>query len=583
MSLGASRGSNMSDRAYAKVQAQQKPLIRFSPKSSPLQRTCACGGSPSIDGLCTECRDQRLTLQSSRRDFEAPSVSAAAQDNSPAQENITSSSAVVDRASHFGHDFSRIPVYSSQLPVLQTKLKVNQPGDIYEQEADQVAEQVMRMTNGEFSVPDEVNEAKDSLMCKQASEPGAHTATEPPQVPPIVQAVLNSGGGQPLDATTRVFMEPRFGYDFSKVRVHSDERAAESAQAVSALAYTVGRDVVFGLGQYAPKTMEGKRLIAHELAHVVQQASAVGTFDRELRFSAPVVRRQSDPAEEKRVAELKANYEATLKRRDWKKAALYLNKFNETDILSRLSKLSQAELVAMRYGALKGMPGSSKRLTDYIDKQNPQAAKKNFKADFPQLASVGPYDFVHDVIMDASASERAAILADQASLKKLSTTVPIYDFAKYMELLGRQAPTATELIANSVVKSALDTAWKASNVPAGLGKRHEEGGYILMDLATGQLSILKASPGKTGELVAMMLPNITPPRGKIVVAHFHTHPNPEEGMAQECSSDEPEKFEADGVPGLIRSAKGTFHCGPKRRLHLSGWGGLPGPSGGEAP
>ncbi len=80
--------------------------------------------------------------------------------------------------------------------------------------------------------------------------------------------------GQPLDAATRAFMEPRFGHDFSSVRVHADTKAAESAQAVNALAYTMGRDVVFGAGQYAPAIASGRQLLAHELAHVVQQAGA---------------------------------------------------------------------------------------------------------------------------------------------------------------------------------------------------------------------------------------------------------------------------------------------------------------------
>lgn len=93
---------------------------------------------------------------------------------------------------------------------------------------------------------------------------------EPETVPPIVHEVLRSPG-QPLDAGTRAFMEPRFGYDFSQVQVHTDARAAESARAVNALAYTVGRDVVFGAGRYAPGVDEGRRLLAHELTHTVQQ------------------------------------------------------------------------------------------------------------------------------------------------------------------------------------------------------------------------------------------------------------------------------------------------------------------------
>jgi hypothetical protein len=91
-------------------------------------------------------------------------------------------------------------------------------------------------------------------------------------VPPIVHDVLNTPG-QPLDAGTRAFMEPRFGHDFSGVRVHTDARAAESARSVNALAYTVGRNVVFGPGQYVPETSKGQRLLAHELTHTLQQAS----------------------------------------------------------------------------------------------------------------------------------------------------------------------------------------------------------------------------------------------------------------------------------------------------------------------
>lgn len=98
----------------------------------------------------------------------------------------------------------------------------------------------------------------------------AVTAEKTGSVPPIVRDVLQSPG-QPLDRATREFFEPRFGQDFSGVRVHTDARAAESAQAVDALAYTVGRDVVFDSGQYVPGTSQGRQLIAHELVHIIQQ------------------------------------------------------------------------------------------------------------------------------------------------------------------------------------------------------------------------------------------------------------------------------------------------------------------------
>jgi Domain of unknown function (DUF4157) len=87
---------------------------------------------------------------------------------------------------------------------------------------------------------------------------------------PTVREALSSPG-QPLDEGTRVFMESRFGHNFAQVRVHADAQAAESARAVNALAYTVGQDIVFAAQRYAPRTGEGQRLLAHELAHVVQQ------------------------------------------------------------------------------------------------------------------------------------------------------------------------------------------------------------------------------------------------------------------------------------------------------------------------
>jgi hypothetical protein len=247
-----SKGNTMSDRTYAKVQAQQKTLSESSPKSDLLQRTCACGQHTIAGGECSACSNQRSMLLRSQRAFGSPSSLATAQNNASTQENVSSLNSVVDSASHFGHDFSQIPVYSSHPLMLQTKLTVNQPRDVYEQEADQVAEQVMRMTDLGPSASNDESEAKTPL---------------------IVHTVLNSGGGQPLDPATRAFMEPRFGHDFSQVRVHTGGEAANAAHVVQARAYTIGHDIVFGSGEYTPVTVEGTRLLAHELVHVVQQSA----------------------------------------------------------------------------------------------------------------------------------------------------------------------------------------------------------------------------------------------------------------------------------------------------------------------
>jgi outer membrane protein OmpA-like peptidoglycan-associated protein len=176
--------------------------------------------------------------------------------------------------------------------VLQRKLAINRPGDIYEQEADRVADAVMRMpasaptleTVRESGLPSRLQRCScgkpvtSGEQCEACKTQGTRlqrsptTSSENTSAPPIVHDVLNSAG-RPLDAATRQFMEPRFGHDFSNVRVHTGSQAAESARAVNALAYTVGNNVVFGSGQYAPSTQAGGKLLAHELAHTLQQES----------------------------------------------------------------------------------------------------------------------------------------------------------------------------------------------------------------------------------------------------------------------------------------------------------------------
>jgi hypothetical protein len=100
------------------------------------------------------------------------------------------------------------------------------------------------------------------------------TATASGEAPPIVHEVLRAPG-QPLDASMRAFFEPRFGRDLGHVRAHTDAAAAQSAREVGALAYTVGSDIAFASGHYAPNTEGGRRLLAHELTHVVQQSQGI--------------------------------------------------------------------------------------------------------------------------------------------------------------------------------------------------------------------------------------------------------------------------------------------------------------------
>ncbi|PWB58136.1 MAG: hypothetical protein C3F18_03025 [Nitrosomonadales bacterium] len=145
---------------------------------------------------------------------------------------------------------------------LQTKLKVNEPGDIYEREADRIADQMM-------ATP--AHQAVSGALPRIQRLAG-QSAGQMDSAPASVDHVLASPG-MPLEPVLRHDMEQRFGHDFSQVRVHADAKAAESARAVNALAYTLGQNVVFGTGGFQPNTSAGRQLLAHELTHVVQQSA----------------------------------------------------------------------------------------------------------------------------------------------------------------------------------------------------------------------------------------------------------------------------------------------------------------------
>ncbi|MFT3766866.1 MAG: DUF4157 domain-containing protein [Minicystis sp.] len=159
--------------------------------------------------------------------------------------------------------------------ILQAKLAVGTSEDPLEEEADRVADEVLRAPMAAWArerrpralVP--MSETTLQLMQRRPAR-----REDGNEAPASVDRVLRSGGGRPLDGEARSFFERRFGYDFSGVRVHTSTEAAASARTVGAKAYTVGRDIVFAAGRHAPGEREGRRLLAHELAHVVQQGGA---------------------------------------------------------------------------------------------------------------------------------------------------------------------------------------------------------------------------------------------------------------------------------------------------------------------
>ncbi|MGH8581311.1 MAG: DUF4157 domain-containing protein [Gammaproteobacteria bacterium] len=148
---------------------------------------------------------------------------------------------------------------------IQTKRAISEPGDQYEQEADRVAEQVMTAPTN----------SKVSSALPRIQRFSGHSNGQMDAAPTSVDQSLASPG-RPLVPALREDMEQRFGHDFSTVRVHTGADAERSAREVNAHAYTVGHDIVFRLGRFAPGTREGRRLIAHELTHVVQQSGVDG-------------------------------------------------------------------------------------------------------------------------------------------------------------------------------------------------------------------------------------------------------------------------------------------------------------------
>jgi hypothetical protein len=188
--------------------------------------------------------------------------------------------------------------------LLQPKLTMNPSNDLYEKEADSVADKVVQLKNDRTAqqvitplvIQRKCSSCEEELQRKEDGKSDEHEA------PAIITGALGSCG-TPLGEETKSFMENRFGYDFSDVKIHTGNVASKSAQAINALAYTTGNNIVFNEGQYSPGTVSGKKLLAHELTHVIQQKNAalqtrlqrqedvpVMTDDFEYHFAGPCFR-----------------------------------------------------------------------------------------------------------------------------------------------------------------------------------------------------------------------------------------------------------------------------------------------------
>ena len=178
----------------------------------------------------------------------------------------------------FGHDFAQVQVHS---PYTGNSLEpqpsdtavagrlIGRPDDPLEQEADRVSERLVMGPVGSVPVvPEETG----------ASSPATGTSA-------LIGTERPFGSGQPLPRSIRFDMERQLGFNFGRVRVHADKQAARLAAAAGAAAFTLGEEIAFDHGRYAPGTSAGRRLIAHELVHVVQQSKGRGISSAQFRSS----------------------------------------------------------------------------------------------------------------------------------------------------------------------------------------------------------------------------------------------------------------------------------------------------------
>ena len=259
-------------------------------KQAQVQKQAAGG---ILQRKCDNCRKKKPALGRSVASSAPGDCPARSKRSAPLAQGTSGAGTRAFIEPRFGHDFSQIPLHSGSRAGIQAKLAVNTPGDIYEQEADLVADQVL-------AVSSHPSIGGASLRIQRLSgQPDSHADAAPTSVNRVL-----ASPGRPLPAVLRHEMEGRFGHDFSRVRVHTGTAAEQSARDVRAHAYTVGRNIVFGVGEYAPGTREGTRLLAHELTHSIQQSGSEEQIQRRLLTKEERKKDDKDLKEAKRRTRL---------------------------------------------------------------------------------------------------------------------------------------------------------------------------------------------------------------------------------------------------------------------------------------
>jgi hypothetical protein len=355
---------------------------------------------------------------------------------------------------------------------LQAKLAVRTPGDQYEHEADRVAEQVTQ--HPQQSISSEVKGASVSPLVQRRVSGSAAGIS---QAPPSVHDALSSPG-RPLPSDLQEEMGQRFGHDFSNVRLHSGSVAEQSAEELHAKAYTVGQDIVLGAGHSLSESGEGRRLMAHELAHVVQQTGG-GTTQRKLA--------RGEPAAVQRDSTLK--------------------------ITKKLSDMSRAEvqqaLQEFFEKTMKAQGGMSVRMTEDVK----NTIRRILLNDMPALMKLDSY--LGRSIFPGSPAELAAAVAaylpDPLEASRLA----------HLGASSGPGPTKMERVGDLVKKTepfespdTLEQKWKFDREATQLRKGEGAVGPFGVDLnrifnvGKGLPGALKSPPSKTKAVEARSYPQV---------------------------------------------------------------------------
>ncbi len=555
--------------------------------------------------------------------------------------------------------FNSPDITNSSQTRIQARLKIGQSGDKYEQEADAAADKVMRMSKSETLQMQPMEEEEELLQPKLRMQPmEVEEEMLQPQIQmqeeeeeaiqmkcngcerdEMLQTKSNSdstfasnaftqklhttkGNGKSLSPKMNQSMSNSFGSDFSSVKIHEDNHSVQMNEQLQARAFTHGSDIYFNSGQYNPDSSQGKRLLSHELTHVVQQDSAPLMIQSDLAIepTTPNARertltaaqiqtaiafnqsRHTDAAEISLMRDILgiAQLPADIDENFVTALASYQSQYGLTqdgklghDTADRLAK----EIIAE--GAFLG-PGNLGSL----------APEFQIKTNISTLVSADnrTYADYKNIVQAGTMVQRHVALNDQQLLTDLKAKLSWNNWARCIELLGRLAPSGNEMRINSTVRAAMRVAWTDSNpaitrwptpdpanalapqcdpiVGSPPTNAHEEGGFIYLNLINGNMTTRRVAAGGQAALPLNNPPNVA---NSIVVGGFHTHPNVGNCWGAPFFSGADVTWSStNGVPLLMIGAfpgvaDNSFHATGTKRLHLAGNRGVPGAAGGLAP